>query len=286
MEYSVRYLKWPWNIVSILVIVCLAIGGGIFVARWRIRQARLCTKEALCSFEDVSISDRVLPLSQESLRILNQPFFFFGEGKQSKVYESADKRFVLKLFKKPSKKKSASQLQDSIQGAALAQLVLPEETAIIGLSIKDQDIPMPTMTLLNQKGKVERVSLKDNPFMLQRKALPFKETLLTLIYERKTTQASSYLQSLFTLLDQCRKKGVVDRDGSLIRNGNVGFVDGRAILLDTGKLCRIQDAQRQTLHDRNRLKPLLSWLEKSCPELVPVFKRCQRNYEKFSQEPQ
>ncbi len=275
-----RYLKWPWNILTVLVVIGLLIGGGIFTIRWRARQARLCTKESVCSFKDVSISEKVAPLTQEALRPLNQPFFFFGEGKQCTVYESADKKFVIKFFKKPSKKKAFSHVQESIQGAALAHLVLPEETALVALSVRDQNISMPTVTLLNYKGKVEKVSLKKTPFMLQRKALPFKETLLTLISEKKTTQAATYLQSLFTLLAQCRKKGIVDRDGSLIRNGNVGFVDGRAVLLDTGKLCRMKDAQRQTLHDLNRLKPLLSWLEKSCPELVPVFNACQKNYEK------
>jgi hypothetical protein len=253
---------------------------GIFGVRWNARQARLCTRETVCSFKDFSTSEKVDPLTQEALRPLNQPFFFLGEGKQSRVYESSDKKFVIKFFKKPSKKKSFSQLQESIQGAALARLVLPEETAMVAFSVRNQNIAMPTVTLLNHKGKVVKVSLKETPFILQRRALPFKETLLTLVSEKKTTQAAAYLQSLFTLLSQCRKKGVVDRDGSLIRNGNVGFVDGRAVLLDTGKLCRMKDAKRQTLHDLNRLKPLLSWLEKSCPDLVPVFKVCQKNYER------
>jgi hypothetical protein len=276
----VKYLKWPWSILTVLVLIGLLISGGLFATRWGARQARLCSEERICSFRDVAISEKVAPLTQEALRPLNQPFFFMAAGKQSRVYESADKKYVIKLFKMPSKKKSHSRLQESIQGAALARLVLSEETAMVALSVKNQNIPMPTITLLNHKGKVEKVSLQDMPFMLQRKALPFKETLLTLISEKKMTQAATYLQSLFTLLAQCRKKGVVDRDGSLIRNGNVGFVDGRAVLLDIGKLSRMKDPKRQTLHDLNRLKPLLSWLEKSCPELVPVFKACQKNYEK------
>jgi hypothetical protein len=277
---EVRYLKWPLNILSIIVLLGLVVGGGIFFIRWNARQARLCTREAVCSFKDVSLSEKVPSLSREALKLLDQPFFFLDEGKQCRVYESADKKYVIKFFKKPSKKKAFSRLQDSVQGAVLARLVLPEETATVALSIKDQNIHLPTVTLLNCKGKVEKISLKDTPFILQRKAVPLKETLLTLISEKKTTQAATYLQSLFTLLAHCRQKGVVDRDGSLIRNGNVGFVDGKAVLLDTGKLARMKDPKRQTLHDLNRLKPLLSWLEKSCPELVPVFKTCQKNYEK------
>jgi len=46
------------------------------------------------------------------------------------------------------------------------------------------------------------------------------------------------------------------------------------------KLFRMEGSKRQTLHDTNRLKPLLSWLEKSCPQLVPVLRRAKKNYEK------
>jgi hypothetical protein len=147
--------------------------------------------------------------------------------------------------------------------------------------VAQQRVAMPAITLLNRKGKTVKMSLKETPFILQRRAWPLKEALLTLIAEKKTTQAAAYLQSVFALLASCRQKGIVDQDGSLIRNGNVGFVDGKAVLLDTGRLRQMKDAKRQTLHDLNRLKPLLSWLEKSCPELVQVFKTCCRSYEKM-----
>lgn len=276
-----KYLNRQWGIVGVLMLLCTLVGGGLYFSKWRARQARLCTKEAVCSFKDLSLSEKVPAFSKEALKYLEQPFFFLGEGKQCRVYESADKHLVIKFFKKPSKKKTQSQLEESLQGALLARLSLADETAIVALSLADQRISMPTITLLNHKGKVEKISLKETPFILQRKAMPFKETLLTLVSEKKTTQAATCLQSLFTLLARCRQKGIVDRDGSLIRNGNVGFVDGKAVLLDTGKLRRMEDAKRQTLHDINRLKPLLSWLEKASPELVPVFKACQKNYEKI-----
>ena len=101
---------------------------------------------------------------------------------------------------------------------------------------------------------------------------------MKLVAEKKVKEAGARLESFFALLTACREKGVLDRDGSLIRNGNIGFVDGRAILLDTGKLCQISDRKRQTLHDLNRLKPLQSWLEAACPELLPIFNTCQERY--------
>ena len=101
---------------------------------------------------------------------------------------------------------------------------------------------------------------------------------MRLVAEKKMKEASARLESLFVLLTVCREKGVLDRDGSLIRNGNIGFVDGKAVLLDTGKLCQISDRKRQTLHDLNRLKPLQSWLEAACPDLMPVFRACQERY--------
>jgi hypothetical protein len=274
-----RYVKWPYSLLCGLLLLGLLITGGIYVSRWHSRQARLYSKSKICSFSDVEIREKVAPLQKEDLKILAQPFFFLSEGKQSTVYESADRKYVIKFFKKQKHKHHMLKLQESVKGAVLARLMVPHETAMIALSIQQQTLPMPTLTLLNKKGKIEKRSLKSTPFMLQRKAGSFKEALLVLVSEKKMTQAASLLQSVFILLSDCRQKGILDLDGSLIRNGNLGVVDGKTVLIDVGKLVVVKDPKRQTLHDINRLKPLLSWLELACPELVPVYKSCQKKYQ-------
>ena len=77
---------------------------------------------------------------------------------------------------------------------------------------------------------------------------------------------------VFELLARCRSKGLLDSDGSLVRKENLGFIDGKAILIDTGKLHLFADKRRQTLYDIKRLKPLGSWIEEGCPELISTYK--------------
>lgn len=163
-------------------------------------------------------------------------------------------------------------------GAIIGKTIIPEETGVIACSFGPQSTKLPTITLLTERGKVEKVNLQEVPFILQRKAQPLKQTIMRLVAEKKMKEAAARIEAVFSLLAACREKGIIDRDGSLIRNANIGFVDAKAILVDTGKLCRINDRKRLTLHDLNRLKPLLSWLESASPELVPVYKAAQERY--------
>ncbi len=267
---------------AFLTILFLAVLGCFAVIKWqkfRSRQARLFSSHSLCHFKDVTFKETAPAVSLDALRpLFGQPLFFLGEGKQCVAYETSDGKYVLKLFKKSDKKKKRKQLEEYMMGAVLARTVLPGETGVVACVCGPHSLKVPTVTVLTERGKVEKIALQDVPFIFQKKAQPFKQTLMRLLAERNVKEAAARLESLFTLLTVCREKGVVDRDGSLIRNGNVGFVDGKATLLDTGKLCQLSDRKRQTLHDLNRLKPLQSWLESACPELMPVFKSCQERY--------
>lgn len=273
------YFRKPWSFLGLFFVAMLLCFSVIKWCRFRTRQERLCTTSVLCRLNDVSFKEKAPPVTADALRpLFVQPLFFLGEGKQCVAYETADGKYVLKLFKKASKKKKQKQLEEYVTGGIIARGCIPEETGVIACVCGPQSFKLPSVTVLNEKGKIDKISLQDVPFIFQRKAQPFKQTLMRLLAEKKGKEAAARLESLFTMLSICRDRGVLDKDGSLIRNGNVGFVDGRAILFDTGKLYRISDRKRHTLHDINRLKPLQSWLESACPELVPVFKSCQEKY--------
>ena len=274
-------VRRPLFFLSVLFGVALLSFGIVKWNKYHARQARLCTPSILCRLNDLSLRAKVPPASAELIRpLFSQPLFFLGKGRQSISYETADGRYVLKLFRKTSKKRKQKQLDEYISGGIVASTLVPAETGLITFVCGKQSFNLPTVTVLNERGRIEKICLQDVPFLLQKKAKPLKQTLMKLVAEKKFKEASARLESVFTLLAVCREKGVLDRDGSLIRNGNIGFVDGKAILIDTGKLCQISDRKRQTLHDLNRLKPLQSWLEAACPELLPVFKTCQDRYKK------
>ncbi len=217
-------------------------------------------------------------LPAEVANRLQQPFFFLGAGRQTIVFKSADGSCVLKLFKNVTKKRKQRRVRESLLGAYLAKEKLPEETGMIFCSLAGIKTKHFNVTLLNKKGKIEVVDLSYTPFILQQKVQPLKETLLCLRANGDLPGAQKCIQSVFDLLATCREKQVVDRDGALIRNGNIGLIGTKAILIDTGKLCVLTDQKKQTLHDLNRLRPLFSWCKCAYPELLPTLRACQEKY--------
>jgi hypothetical protein len=235
----------------------------------------------------VSLSDqwkRIVPnnktqeLPEDVAVRLKQPFFFLGQGRQTLVFKSADGTCVLKLFKNITKKRKQRRVRESLLGAYLAKEKLPKETGMIFCSIGGLTRNTFPVSLLNKKGKIETVDLSSTPFILQQKVQPLKETLVILRANGKLQEAQECIQSVFELLATCRDKQVVDRDGALIRNGNIGLIGTKAVLIDTGKLCVLTDRTKQTLHDLNRLRPLVSWCKEAYPELLPTIKQCQVRY--------
>jgi len=258
--------------ICVGLIAALGIGGYFVWHKRQTRRARVCTRKFFREVDPVVRKRMGQPLAKEELApIFSQPFFYLGKGKQSIVYESADGQYVIKLFKNPLKKRKQKKITEAIEGAFLAWHYLPEQTGLVCCSTGEKQSF--TLLLLTKKGKIDRHNLYSEPFIVQKKALPFKQALL-----RANEGAEHLLTSLFDLLKKMREKGIVDIDGSLIRNENLGVIDGRVVLLDTGKLHQLSDVQRQTLHDLNRLKPLCSWLEVASPELVPTFKENAKKY--------
>ena len=102
-----HYLRRPWVFLTVLFGVTALCFTVIKWHKFHAREARLCTPAVLCRLGDIPSQAKVPPVSAEALRpLLSQPLFFLGEGRQAVAYETADGRYVLKLFKKAAKKKT------------------------------------------------------------------------------------------------------------------------------------------------------------------------------------
>jgi len=237
------------------------------------RQQRLCpVVETRVPIAELSSS------SLEKLQDLARyPFFFLGKGKQAIAYESMDGRYVLKFFKHSDRPEKKEKLASMIQGTELAYSLLAERTGIVLCSLTPLSSSLP-VTLVSRKGKLDRVDLNRTIFILQKKATPLRRTIMTYVALGNMEKAKQCIRSLFQLLSFCRKNHVLDQDGALIRNENIGFIDDDAVLIDTGKLAWYENPQRHTLHDLHRLKPFESWLSLATPELLSTFDECKRQY--------
>jgi hypothetical protein len=129
------YLRRPLIFLSVLFGVALLSFGAVKWHKYQARQARLCAPAVICHIGDITPHGKVPSVSAEAIRpLFSQPLFFLGEGKQCVAYETADGRYVLKLFKKAAKKKKQKQLEEYVAGGLIAQTLVPEETGVPGRS--------------------------------------------------------------------------------------------------------------------------------------------------------
>ena len=219
---------------------------------------------------DQSISDATLK------QYVSRPFVFLGKGKQTEVYESLDGTVVLRcLAAKKKKKKEKAELL--FRRVLLAWSEVREETGLLAVACTPQDAHLGTFSLLSRKGNMVQVDSEATAFFFQKKAIPLKRAFLEAM-QTSSESVENLIASLFQLLSSFRTKGIIDLDGALIRNGNLGVIDGKVILLDVGKLERCRDKKFQTQRDILRLRPLYHWFLGFNQETAELFLKYQTAY--------
>ena len=149
----------------------------------------------------------------------------------------------------------------------------------MALALAPSGIDLPQLTLLTSKGTLLSLSPERTAFFLQKKAVPLKKAFLQASYQNDSAAMEALLASTFRLLSSMRDAGIIDLDGALIRNGNLGVIQGKVILLDIGKIEKNQNRVSQTMKDIERVRPLYHWLFTFHKELVPSFLKYQESYQ-------
>jgi len=223
---------------------------------------------------------------EEARKILSQPFSYLGKGRQFFVFESQDKKWVLKFLKcqrysvwyknipflqekaANSRAIKTEKVQKTFSSLYLAATTLQDISGVTYCHIqKDRDLET-TVTLVNPLGLPQTLSIDEVPFVIQRKAALVFETLEEL-YEKKDIESlKKRLSQLIQLQVDLVKKGCIDRDdGALLRN-NIGFLADRAVYVDIGTFCRDDSAKSRLDEDLERLQPVLRWLKRKKAPLV------------------
>ena len=158
---------------------------------------------------------------------------------------------------------------------------LKEETALVYLYLGNKHPSHEQITVWDKQGRAFKISLKEVPFILQRRAAliyPYVDSILASEGEGKAIGA---LLSILTLIKQRCAKGYVDLDPGI--SSNFGFVGGRPVQIDIGRLVK-DDAIVETgatLREVRRVgKKLSLWVRQNHPELAASF---EKELEKFIQ---
>lgn len=228
-----------------------------------------------------------LRLSKEAEKALNQPFAFLGSGAQTFVFASEDGEYVLKFFrhhrtrhllrpfflllpsslKKPiihAENKRKLRLEKDMKSYGLATTLLPEETGIIHLHVKQTSGHFP-LTLFDKIKVRHHINLEKTPFVLQKRALPLYSAIELWIEKNEWEAAQETLTNLISLLKRRKELGLADKDPDL--RTNFGVIGTKPIEFDAGRLRPLTNNESSAdeitrITDRLRL-----WLEDKAPEL-------------------
>ena len=225
-------------------------------------------RKVICDFSARADWDFALDLQAERNveKILNQPFYYLGKGRQSFVFESKDKEYVLKLFRFDDylfrKKKTATKwqrLERNFNSLLLAKTALSEETALLHLSLNPAKFPR-SIAIQDKLGRLLQINTAHCRFAIQKKAVPFEEALrMAYLTDRKAfDKMVNSFEELFQRLEQ---KNIFSRDPKL--RGNFGFLKEKAILLDFGSVTKLSgEGVYAPDHFRHQLQNFLKELEK------------------------
>lgn len=176
--------------------------------------------------------------------ILSQKFTFLGEGAQAVAYESADGKYVLKLFKmhllKPSitdhlcphvVRRRLRNLHWVFNGYRNGYLDLRSETGLVWIHLTPTSYLNQDVTLRNREGHEHLMSADGAEFVIQEKAELIFDRLSRLQNEKELSKA---IDAIRVLIQRRIDMGYADRDKAV--SNNFGFVGDRAIQLDIGRL--------------------------------------------------
>lgn len=238
------------------------------------------------------------PLSKEEWEtvdsLLSQPYHFLESGGECYVFESEDRKAVLKFFKHHHMRSESildriwipplfdlfrvhfrdgqkEKLNKFFTSCLLADTHFREGTGLLYLHLNKTEHLGKKLHLFDPIGVLHTLNLDQVEFALQKKAQMAYPTLSALAQAGELEGAKKRLSSLLDLIEKRCQAGIADHDA---RKRNFGFVGQQAIELDLGSF-----SKNPTLAKPEALKKTLlletvklrRWLKKYHPELTPFF---------------
>jgi hypothetical protein len=238
--------------------------------------------------ESIAKQQTVLDPSLRSL--LSQPYFFLGSGVQCYAFVSEDGQYVLKLLKHyhmPPRtewlrqmplppfleswrstlvEEREKRLASIVNSHCLAWEQLAEETGLVHVQIQALGEPC-VVTLYDKIGVLHKLSLRQTPFVLQKRA-----DLVFASLEQSFSnpeEAKTKIDSLLRIIASRCRKGISNTDPIIHRN--FGFIGTKAIEIDAGSFVEgvvVTDplALRKEIYFETL--ELQEWLAEKRPELA------------------
>jgi hypothetical protein len=190
---------------------------------------------------------------------LCQRFTYLGRGLQMTAFISEDGNYVLKFFHPRIPLKSnwylnwknwkrtyslkwistnwfqtGRRLEKMFNRLKIAYSVLRDETGLVFIHLAPSDRVNHFVHVIDKQGKAHLMNLNQTPFVLQKKAMIASDYLDQLANENRVDELKEAITLIEQLFAKRLKLGITDPNQNM--DINYGFVDGRPIQIDVGRI--------------------------------------------------
>ena len=219
--------------------------------------------------------------------VLTQTFTYLGSGNHTYVFASEDGEYILKFFKqkhmciqsllpqaKEKKERRKKERKSSYESYKIAYEALPDLTGTLYLHLSKSSHLQKKINLIDQHGKVHKLSADQMEFLIQRRAQVGFTYIHELLEKKQKDKALSALCAYLTLIKKRAKMGFSDSDRQLYKN--YGFINGIPIELDIGDFA-YDDKAALPINIAKELKEvsaqILDFVSTYAPELTQELKK-------------
>ncbi len=248
----------------------------------------------------LGLQERIAPseeVKKEASEILNQPFTYLSYGGQSTVYESQDKKYVIKFFNPRTVIKEnwfhqfaklrrlnslkwitntyfrqKLRLKKYFLRYELAFKDLKVETGLVYVHLDPSTALSKTIQLTDKEGNFHQFNLDSYPFVLQKKVELTMHHLDRLLQNGDVDGAKESVKQIYELFLSRAQKGYTDRLQTLDKN--YGFFEGKAVQLDVGRIRKIPAIARDPIKEVKRVINNITPSLAHYPELTPILEQC------------
>lgn len=276
--------------------------GALFLALFAKEKTHGFTVLGIASNRPYTAKTATRPLScEESAELaeaLSQPYTYLCRGAQTFVFQSEDGRYVVKFLEQRIYKHSKwlnllpffhryrdkcnakrdDKLRRDFFSYKIAFDELSELTGLVQVHLHRTSGLYPFLDITDPLGIHHQIPLDEFDFLVQKRAQSIYGQIDAWMQEGAVEKAEQGIASIFSLIEERAQKGLRDRDPDIATN--CGFLDGKAIKVDVGRLtvCDTMDTQEGREQELLQITaPLGEWLEKHHPQLAPFFNQKQRD---------
>ena len=242
--------------------------------------------------QDWDVDPLRLENKQTVRQILSQKFKYLEEGTQAYVFESQDKKYVLKFFKMrhllPNLWLNYLPLPESLEdyrfrkvdqrilrryetftSYRLAFEELQKESGLLYVHLNPTREFRKKVLLIDDKDKEHKIDLDRIPFVIQKRAELFYVRLIKIKERGDHAEMRDAVRSLLQLVAERCKKGFADKNKTIV--GNYGFLGETVIQIDIGEVVFDEllkdpsNVQREVLRIAKRLE---YWIMHHAPEFT------------------